>query len=144
MLIKCFLTCYLHIDEFRYQLSLTNTLLFSLLFWRLGFPFFVFLRPFFCPYMTMDTFREQLSWLGCSSVILPAILTLSIYAYIGISSMMVILSGGAGKNGSTVAVCLHSLIFPLPHLLSEMQSVACSKKIPLPFSSCPPVTEQIK
>jgi hypothetical protein len=94
--------------------------------------------------MMMDTIREQLSWLGCSSVILPAILTLSIYAYIGVSYMMVILSGGAGKNGSTVAVCLHSLIFPLPHLLLKSHLSLALKIIPLSSSSCPPVTEQIK
>ena len=49
---------------------------------------------------------DQLSWLDCSCVLLPGTLTLTIYTIIGITCLSVILRGGAGKNGSTVAVCL--------------------------------------
>lgn len=47
--------------------------------------------------------EQHLSWLDCTSVLLPATLVLTIYAGIGVSYMSVILRGGAGKNGSTVA-----------------------------------------
>jgi len=53
----------------------------------------------------------QLQWLGCSCVLLPGVLTLAVYAVIAVTYLRVILRGGAGKNGSTVAVwlCIHPI-----------------------------------
>lgn len=50
--------------------------------------------------------NEKLNGLDCSCVLLPAALVMTIYTLVGISYMRVILRGGAGKNGSTVAVRL--------------------------------------
>lgn len=50
------------------------------------------------------TVPDQLSWLNCPAVVLPGALTLTIYFIIGVSCLRTILTRGAGKNGSTVAV----------------------------------------
>lgn len=66
----------------------------------------------------------QLSWLNCSFVLMPAVLTLSIYTGVGISYLSVILRGGAGKNGSTVAVICPISIIELVFLLISLSLLA--------------------
>ena len=59
-----------------------------------------------CRQTALCAVNEKLNGLDCSCVLLPAALVMTIYTLVGISYMRVILRGGAGKNGSTVAVRL--------------------------------------
>lgn len=76
-----------------------------------------------------NMWHQQLSWLNCSYVMIPGALTLAMDVIMGISCLSVILRGGAGRNGSTVAgTSVISPIIPLGLVIVPACIIACKSK----------------